>query len=686
MRPFVALIVRDLYEQRLLLLISALAGGVPLLLPHVPRFGSLLPHELRTGVVVAQLALFGVAFLLMLGSTMVGRDLAERRLGFYLVRPLGAWTLWLAKLSAAWLLLVLCLVAIALPTAMVDGHRWLDDVASDVEGSKAAPPVLGTGGAEYFFSYAWDNLPEKLSLPAALALGALWLAIALAAVHGLSTMLRSRSWVLVVDLAAGALTLLALVQAWWLLFEHQALAPMAWWMRWIAPVLLVLLVVAGGRQLSQGRGDLALGHRAFSATLWPGLLALALGTVAWAHWVVYPEVDDLVGPQVVEIAPAGPWLAVGGPTRGRAGAVSAFLVDSENGTSRWLGGLDVTFQWLVFSADGERVIWPRCQGMRPLECTLWQLERDDAGPRDTGIALQSFSALLALSDDGRRLVLAQNGQAELYDLARGRLLTSVRIPTRDLRSIQLVSPTGGNERLRIVSGGEIDGDKASFRIVLREVDLDTLDTTHIATLPNLVVRSRICRRPAADHLLLETLAPARWLLLDGTAGTTLHTLDPPLPDQSRCLADGRVVLARSDTDQPTELMLLAADGQPIGQDPLPIPGPILLGSEIEPGILLAASLGESASGTTRLWRLPLDGSEPEPLLDGMTPLLTSSRHRSAGEVAVGSPASHLLQSKDGSIWRLDPETHQTHRVVGPFPDWLKDPRHTRFPRAGSGRL
>ena len=58
----------------------------------------------------------------MLGSTIVGRDLSDRRLGFYFSRPLRGWTIFLGKLGGV-LAVALGSTALVLTPSVVAGRR-----------------------------------------------------------------------------------------------------------------------------------------------------------------------------------------------------------------------------------------------------------------------------------------------------------------------------------------------------------------------------------------------------------------------------------------------------------------------------------------------------------------------------------------------------------------------------------
>ena len=673
MKGLAAFVIREALEWRMLLVVSALAGFVPLVAPWLPQLARHGAAEVRLGVAVAVACLVGLAFLFQIGSATVVREVAEGRIGFYLARPCGARRLWLWKIIASWLVLVTCLGLMVLPTALVDGPAWFDEAPGNLEATKALPPIFGTRGAEYFFRLSWHGLPGALPTWVQGIYALVGLAVALLMVHGLTTGLRSRTWMLLVDIVAFVVVAGAVVFANRLLLAHQAFAPMVWWSRLVPPVLLALLLWAGARQLDLGRGDLELGHRVFSGTVWAVLLPLALATLLWARWVTEPTIDDLVGPQVVESAPAGPWIFVGGPTHGRLGAATAFLYDTERGESWRLGGLDAAAQWLTFSADGSRVVWARCHEVVRITCTLWEKPAGGAPPRNTGIEIEGSYQVVRLSQDGTLLAVAQDRTVTVYALPSTQQLARWKVDSFDLRQLEIGSEGPGGLWVRMAVGEDL-GDR--FQILVEKVDLATQRSEEVGTLPDLTVAYRGCRTAEDNLLLTSSLSPPRFQIADGESLEILYEVQSPQPQQWRCLGDGRVALLLGGVERGTTLRIVDLRSGEIVDHSMPAETAVIVGPEIRPGWL---SLGFSSRGRTRLEGFEVASGETEHWLDDAYPLLRDRRFETLDEVPVGSPASRLIFGKGGAIQSFDPETHQTTTHLGPFPGLTGDPRFQIHP-------
>lgn len=106
---FPALLLRELDERHNYLVLGAIAAIVVQILGLVTR----RDVQIAAALLLAPLFAFGVAAIL--GGTIVWTELRQRRMTFYLSRPLTASQIWFAKLGAALVIAIVPGVAIALP-------------------------------------------------------------------------------------------------------------------------------------------------------------------------------------------------------------------------------------------------------------------------------------------------------------------------------------------------------------------------------------------------------------------------------------------------------------------------------------------------------------------------------------------------------------------------------------------
>ncbi len=614
MRVFAALVWREVAERRLLLLASFLLGLVPIVLPWLPGLPSrFTPEEVRTAATFALAVLFGGVTLLMLGATIVGRDLSDRRLGFYFSRPIGSWTLWLSRLAAALMLLVATVLLIVAPAALLDAGSWAEGI-SESRGTHAWP-ILGFG--EMFLALHLEletgrpdlsGLPGELPPAARLLIVPLLLVLALALVHAVSSIVRGRNLWVLADLAGLGVVSWLLWTARDVLVRAQAPGAMVWAERFLAAAVLAALVAAGGVQLARGRVDLLRGHRYLSAVLWPSLIVAALAAGAYSRWVAGSAIGDLEHLSFVRAVPGDRWLAAGGPVRNRAGARAAFLLDADSGRSWQLGSLEVSRTWLTFSPDGGTAVWARCERYRPPDCELWIKDlRDPASPpRSTGIPLQFFRMLrpfegertLTFNHDGTLLAVAEAERLVVYDLPRasgetnpGRATDGAASPVLTAVSAELPHAVAflPDSRLRfhqrVAPSPEIAVENGWWTQI-RELDLDTRQLTETGRLPPM--GHGHLRSPVRDTLFYQVRSPHGLGLYDGETGVPLveiRKLWDYMSGWGHFLADGRLVAGHSDRGRLT-LLVLSPEGEKLHQ--LERDGVMKrwVGGELSPGRLL----------------------------------------------------------------------------------------------------
>ncbi len=646
MRTFLTLAWREIAERRLLLLASACLGLVPVVLPFVPAAAQRsTPEELRAATLIVLALLFGGATLLILGATVVGRDLSEGRLSFYFSRPVPSWTLWGSRLAAACALVLASLALLAGPTAVFDLGSWLEDIAQRPRGH--AWPLMAPGEV-FFAGVSVETLPASPPRAVKLAYGLGAILLLLAATHAVSTIVRARSVWLLADLGG----LAAVAGLGWVahdvLVREQALGALVWAQWLLLPWILAALLLAGGRQLARGRTDLRRGHRVLSATLWPLLIAGALAFGAYARWVAGSTLDDLEVASYLGASANEDWLLAGGPVRGRAGAGAAFLLDVESGDSWRLGSLGVVQAWHAFSEDGGTLAWARCDSFQPPDCRVWAKDLRDrpSPPRDTGIPIAEGSHQWALSGDGSRLAMSGAGKITVYELSSASLLTALK--QEQAEDVDFVS----NDRVRYHQAVELED--ASFKTRIREIDLAERESVTTGWLPRgLVIR----RSPERDAVLFRRAFPSGFGLYDGKTGEPLLTLDErwrQFPSRGRFLADGRVVLSLHETDRVTLLVL-----SPEGEEQHHIERPATnsrLGGELAPGRLMVALRRTGTDPDPAAWstyQLDADSGELSPLIDGAMPL-------------GGSRASlerRLFWTLDGQVFTWRPATGERRTLL-----------------------
>lgn len=403
MNGFWSIVRRETAERRLLFL-GALTLGL------LPLAASLLPGQIGLDVAgnrieLAMLLGFvasGVTAL-VLGASVIVRDLAERRLSFYFARPLGSGTIWGGKMTAAAVLSLSTGILILLPAVLLDTRP-----------EEGWPPG--------------SRIPMVLlALLALLGLG-----------HALSLLLRARSPWLVLDLAA-SFAVVALVLAAHAPLEQAGISAyqkadslLVLGYKALIAISILAFLAAGAVQVAVGRTDPRRSHKVFSLTLWSVLVATALLLFGASRWVMDVEPGDLEEISWAGGAKAGPWIVAGGPARHRTGFFPAFLLDTSSGRAVRIQVLpsddrsDPRYPFR-FSDDGRHAVWLETQPGSAFQLMTLDLARPASRPLAAPIAFKAIPAM-ALSPDGSRLATIERDRLLVHGIPKGELLASVAFP------------------------------------------------------------------------------------------------------------------------------------------------------------------------------------------------------------------------------------------------------------------
>jgi len=423
---------REIVEKKFVFL-TALALAV------VPFAASLLPMRRimgTGGVIVGVATVLAVAFTLglaiALGSSMVSRELAERRLSFYFARPVSAVSIWLGKLGAALFTILVCLAFILVPAMAVGRGEW----SAMIGGSK------------------WSTLGVLLGLTVVLLLLS----------HVISTVIRSRSPLVAIDFLLAAATALAVFYLVRPLFLGLATNLVN---RLVFGLLIgfgVAVVAAGAWQLADGRTDRRRSHASMSRVLWSvigGTLLIAAGFVTW---VVSVKPSDVTEDVNFWQAPQGNWSYLTGLAKNRGDYRAGFLYDLASGRSMRVSGGDLIWGGASFNRNGTMSSLQRRVDTQHTQLVLLPLDQPELKPIETDLTLPFFSTHV-LSDDSRRVGYIAGGLLGIYDVPTKRNLVSVRLPKYSMPRMFFPSPDvvrvylgtlGENPAERVIDVYELD--------------------------------------------------------------------------------------------------------------------------------------------------------------------------------------------------------------------------------------
>ncbi|MEM8964190.1 MAG: hypothetical protein AAGD38_22080, partial [Acidobacteriota bacterium] len=665
MHMMVALVRREIWTQRALLVAALLGGLFPVFAPFLP-FTDFSADDLRFSIMFAGAVWAAVAAVLGLGIVVLGNELGGKNVGFFLRRPISGWGLWAGKLLGAYVVFMLTMLALVVPTLLLDSSVLR---SIDFDFSVAWPLELSTHGA-------WKNAYRSL-LPQAFAPGLVFAAVvlfpltALAALQLLTNMVRSRSAWIFVDLAGliGVVTLM--VSTVDHLNRWEAFGPLVWLERLVLPAVALLVLVAAGLQVVQGRLDLVRGHRWASLALWPPLLLLTFGGWVWSQWLVRADVDDLDRVDYAVLAPSGPWVAVGGPS-GRAGYQPTLLFDTETAATIRLGGPGYDRSQVAFSGNGLVATWTRCHGVRraPEDCDLYWVDLATGDMTESDIPVRR-GARVMLDHVGARLAAIRGSEVALWSLDSHDQIIALnfgrevwmphRVGTNELRVIEATVPP------RLWSVDMVSGARSQI------AELDQAQERNLWTATVSPDGSRIAASAGGPPMSID--------VYDDTGRRVATWSDVWFNDQSNVAFVGdEVVIAqvmRTFGDRyASQLAVVRADGtsERLFEDAeRPI---MMLGGEIAPGRLLIGTstrdpldrrewlrtampfatgygswIQPSRNGDFRTYVLDLATGEVELFLDGVLPIVPA-----IGPVGPGQPASRLMLDEAGRLLRHDPVT------------------------------
>jgi hypothetical protein len=427
MKAALAIAAAEIRQHRLVLWAGLTVGFLPLLLNYAWEGAPLRPDahsqarpDLYTGsagefLVWAFAWILSLAVALGLGATVVSRDLGERRLGFWLGRPVPLVQYWAGKVGAALLLAVLAGALVMLPA-----HLW---------GS------LSWGATSFsLFRRSGDLLRLWLML----------LALMVAAAGVMGAAFRARGALLILDIVMVPLVWAATVAALgstWQAGTGEVVVTQG--VPRLLCAALAVLLAAGAAQVCLGRLELRRGHALLSAITWGGLLLFFVGGIlAFSRYVASEAPADLRLPHGVwvDVPEAGGHVVLAGSSaRWSHRFEPGFVIDAQ-GRSVPIGGFE-GMSGLAWSRDGRQVAVSR-YGFGPsqgperhlmfLSTFGWgptlvvrSLDRPEAARR---FRLEDDLAAAAVSPSGRRVLLRSTHGKQVLSLESGKMAAALEDP------------------------------------------------------------------------------------------------------------------------------------------------------------------------------------------------------------------------------------------------------------------
>jgi hypothetical protein len=504
MRGTLTIAAREVRERTFVLVTALIPALTPFVVAIWPNRGT-NPREgiIVVGAVGAAGLTLGLAILL--GASVVGRDLADRRLSFYFSKPVSASAIWFGKIAGAVATIAVCFAITFLPAFVVAHNQW---------------------------QATW-GLPLPLVVSALFAIAISLIMIS----HAGSTIIRSRSPLVALDVA---LLAASGVVTWWLirpLLANGAVRLGRDLGVTIGFMVPVAILAGGAWQLSRGRTDIRRSHRELSKFFWTVMIVTIAAAGLFVAWVF------AAGPSDIKIDGASgnasaDWLAISGPAAHRLDYRPAFLVDMKTGHSVRVPASGYLNGSAEFTHRGNAFVTVSVD--RDIEHFVARVYR--LGPSSaellTQITIPAYGSAVA-SDDLTRLATFEFGSRVLsvYDIPSKTIVGSVKIPFDGFAEVFFAS----DDIVRIYAR-DYRGLRAKAAQEMRIFEFNAKAHQIVQTGAVTADAVSIISRVSADGstLVVSQYGPAgsRIRLLDGRTGVERGAIAGPGPLYITPLSDG----------------------------------------------------------------------------------------------------------------------------------------------------
>jgi hypothetical protein len=649
MKGAIAIGVAELRHHRLVLWVAPLLGLLPLVghfLVHRAPLRPAQPGETQFnagGLVWVLAYVLSAAIAVGLGSEAFSRDIRERRLAFWLSRPLSLFQYWAGKLATAWLLAVAAAALVMLPAHLLGALSWAETA-----------DTLGK-------AIGWRNWTLLLALLVAGANVASGFFIVRSPLLALDIVMLPVLW------AIAGLALGQTVQMGTGRIVSETGLP------WVARGAVLVLLAASAVQICVGRLDMARGRRWLSGITWVGLLSLVTGGIlGFGHYVAAEAPTDLHLAWVdVDAPPGGRHVLLGGTSSRWWGHHFGYVLD-ERGQSHAIGDGDGLSGW-AWSRDGRRIAWSREglfseeSGARPpaffgLGPAVTLLDLEAPGREAERLALQESGSVVDFSPSGQRLLLL-GPTKRVVDAATGAELATLQDPIQWHQAAFVSETMVRALRQGPLEGvGNLDGDVTEWAFVV-EWDLSS---------GRVAERGSVALQGAMAWTVLKPVESWQKLLRLDRRGLSLLDLDGSVivelaggwpavaPRMAGRLSGGRYGLIE---EEDSELRFRVFDAEGAAVCDARLPGfPVRVGGEPAANMLAVAVTPQRGAGAGPLVTLLVDLATAEierrevdayPALAGWG--WRGFFGRVHTEPEPGSLATRLFLGDDGLV-TIDPAT------------------------------
>jgi hypothetical protein len=663
--------VNQIKEYRMTLLAAAGMSLLPIIARQVNFLGYKADEVYTVLAVIGTSLVLGIAGLMGLG--MFGRDYAERRIGFYLTRPIGGMSLWLGKVAAALGIAFVAAVVVLTANLLALGKLTsFSKVLSDPYFNSVMLAVVGLVGLGGAAGIAFRSKSKLLLLDIALApITIYWLAKLVWKIEIIGTGYHYR-WNYIND------------KSFW---DKSSFLPEFF----LAFVLLTVIVTS--MPLMYAGTDIKRAHKMMSLSFWSALTAILLGISGYGYYYlsVTPQDLQVINPDSIQPAPQGHWAYVGGSGNGFK-ADAAFLFNTATKQYHQVDNYQVTF-----SHDGNQAVWityiPGFNGFDAY-LNLLDLRQPQTQPRRLNYNAENLKGTpsLMFSPDNTKLVITDNDSASFYDLVSNRLLADVEyVPESDtriksarwMRAMHFIN----DHKVRLYRAhNNVAVDQPEMQI--EEIDFATEYVGVVSTVNTRIngidprsktfssVTPHMSVSKDGKYFLTDSELVVR--LHDGRTGEVLLTVDEVADDEinkqsdkrlnAQFLGNDRVMVCeytQNDGARKTTVRIFNLAGE-LEKEIALGKGVFLLGNEVAPNILLLERSERSFGGITnnKVYLLDIAQGQLSEKITGAALVSKYSPYINHRETAPQSLGARLIHTKDGKIGYLDITTGQSQTVTG----------------------
>lgn len=524
-------------KSRVTLFGAALVVGLfPALFPVFSKFGApFTSNDIGIATFAVALCVVG-AFSLLLGESILGRELANRQMSFYFSRPLSGTTLYVGKILGALSITIISVMLTTLPSLIFfssQSHQFFAPSAIEAYGVLSIFCLgIGTTAGIIFRSKSLWLIADLVFTPVALVLGAFAFFVIFIAYFSPGYVSTNYSKNLAAYLPLG---------------------------------IGLLLLAVNGFAFSFGRSNIKQIHKSLSISFWSVIMTLIVGGYGFSQWIVSAAPDNLTNVNYVETNSKGSWVTFHGAGWGRGNYTSSYLLNVKTGNYHQLDNFSASFYGIVFSADGNKAVWLESKaGVYGLlydkfSIVKADLSTDKIKPVYTDINVSSFGQI-ELSDDGSRLAFIRDNMITVFDLNTDKELATVHIPLTNkiYRGGVFLTP----ELARFYIVDDTKRNKDSYGLVIFELNVNDKKLVEVGKATAFRFNQILLSSNNEKMILSNDELTGLYNAKTGELIANIYTPNKELNQRVRFIANDKIALAQVDRNaKKSTMQILSSEGQ-----------------------------------------------------------------------------------------------------------------------------